>query len=424
MTESVKNTTNNINHITCNMANKKQKGGFLLDLLFGKKVQPRQTQSKKVKTTLGVSKDSEDKLIKSYENLASVSKKYYEDYNKHLENLITLDDINGMTGLQSTFKNVIVKDLFKGYDKVDQSSPILLKNYSVTENTTPKFFRKEHLISQIRYKLSSFALKDTLLISQYDVSMEDNKANIKFKMINGDIHEKSVSIDNNFNMDLSKLQGDLREIIKNMKKKMDYEIEIADDFELTEADLEIPGLEFAAPETALERKIKALKPSVKVDSAELATTKPKASSIKKEAPAWEPLKQPQIEQLTTKEKDGQGQNKRRDNNRGRKPSFNGDKSPGRLDKGAADPEQQLQAQLAVQALEDAKPKLPQPANGQQQQQRPARDQWQQNKPREVVGRPVNPLQAKCEQFTSEEDCRKNKCYFAKNKKCYAPLGGK
>jgi len=417
MTESVKNRDDAIDH------HSKQNGGFLLDLLFGKK-KDRQTQTKKVsKTVLGASKDSEEKLIKSYENLASVSRKYYEDYNKHLENLITLDDINGMTGLQTTFKNVIVKNLFKGYDKVDQSSPILLKNYLVTENTTPKFFRKEHLISQIRYKLAGFALKDTLLISQYDVSMEDNKAIIKFKMINGDTHEKAVAIYSNFNMDLSKLQSDLRDIIKSMKKKMDYEIEIADDFELTEADLEIPGLEFADPGTALERKIKALQPSVKVDSAELASARPKIASAKKEVPAWDPFKQPRITQSGVKGTTASP----RGRHDGKAPSFTGNEQPGRLDKAAADKEQ------ALQELLETKPQLPQAEKertarnnkghqGSEKGQRDQRPREQgQDKPREP--RPVNPLQEKCAKFTTKDECDKNKpCFFhPKANKCYAPI---
>lgn len=385
----------------------KQKGGFLLDLLFGKKEkQPRQTK-KQTKTILGASKDSEEKLIKSYEGLATASKKYYEDYNKHLANLITLDDINGMTGLQTTFKNVIVKNLFKGTDKVDQSSPILLRNYSVSENITPKFFRREHLISQVRYKLSGFALKDTILISEYDVGMEDNKAIIKFKMINGDKHEKSVPIDSNFNMDLSKLQNDLREIIKSMKKKMDYEIEIADDFELTEADLEIPGLEFADPETALERKIRALQPSVKVDSAELATVKPKIASEKKAAPAWEPFKQARITPSIIKRQSKERAYSRRKSG---KPSFRGDEKPGQLEKGKADPEQQLQA-----LIDNKKPQMPQ---GQEQNKAPA-----QNKPA-WEPRKKDPIFEECLKIKDKDACNKEKgkCYFnEKAKLCYKDL---
>lgn len=407
MTKTVKKNIMQVNktsHIN-------QKGGFLLDLLFGKKkAKPRQTK-RVSKTVLGASKESEDKLIKSYESLATASKKYYEDYNNHLENLITLDDINGMTGLQTTFKNVIVKNLFKGTDKVDTSNPIFLKNYLVTDNTTPKFFRKEHLISQIRYKLSGFALKDTLLISSYDVNMQDNKAVIKFKMINGDTHEKTVAIDSNFNMDLTKLQSDLREIIKSMKKKMDYEIEIADDFELTEADLEIPGLEFADPATALERKIKALQGSVKLDSAELANTKPKkSSSSKKEVAAWVPFKQPLIDrEKNESKKPYKGKNNRR-------PSLKGNEQPGRLEKGAVDPEQALQGLLA-----NTNPQLPtrnhQTKDGQNQEKQRDGD----NKPQKQ--RIIDPLREKCSKFTDEAECEKNKpCFFhPKAKKCFAPM---
>jgi hypothetical protein len=375
---------------------KEKKGGFLLDLLFGKK-KGRQPQTKKTsKTILGSTKDSEEKLIKSYESLATASKKYYEDYNKHLENLITLDDMNGMSGLQTTFKNVIVKNLFKGYDKVDQSNPILLKNYLVSENTTPKFFRKEHLMSQIRYKLAGFALKDTLLISEYDVALEDNKAIVKFRMINGDKHEKSVPVDSNFNMDLSKLQGDLREIIKSMKKKMDYEIEIADDFELGDIELEIPGLEFADPGTALERKIRALQQeSVKVGSEILATEKPpKLVSEEKDVPAWVPFKQPQV---TPSSKKVSGK-KQRSRVRGTA-SFKGDNKPGRLEKTEAEKEQ------ALHALMEANPAIP--------QAEPAK-----NKSR--TGRPRDPDFEMCLKITDKEECNKNKkCFYnPKANKCY------
>lgn len=377
---------------------KEQKAGFLLDLLFGKK-KGRQPQTKKAsKTVLGATKDSEEKLIKSYESLATASKKYYEDYNKHLENLITLDDINGMSGLQSTFKNVIVKNLFKGYDKVDQSNPILLKNYLVSENTAPKFFRKEHLMAQIRYKLSGFALKDTLLISQYDVALEDNKAIVKFTMINGDKHEKSVPVDSNFNMDLSKLQSDLRDIIKSMKKKMDYEIEIADDFELGDVELDIPGLEFADPGTALERKIRALQQeSVKVGSEILATEKPpKILSAKKDIPAWVPFKQPQVSRSTKKVSE------KKQRSMGKQPSFKGNNQPGRLEKTEAEKEQ------ALHELIEAKPAIP--------QAEPAKNKSQ-------AGRPKDPDFETCLKITDKDECNKNKkCWYnLKANKCWKSL---
>jgi hypothetical protein len=205
----------------------KQKGGFILDLLFGKKpvkLHKRRRSSgtrkaggpggrrrvqKKFDSVYEKAVDSEETLIKSYEDLAKVSKVYYEDYATHLENLITLDDINGMTGLQSTFKNVLINDVFKGYDQIDRSNPLLLRNYLITDNTQPKYFRKEHLMQQIRYALSTnFALKDSILIAQYDIRMENNKALITYKMLNGETHERTAPIDEEFNINIPAVIAD------------------------------------------------------------------------------------------------------------------------------------------------------------------------------------------------------------------------
>ena len=368
---------------------KGQKAGFLLNLLFGKS--GYKTRTKKVDNTLRIARKSESNLIESYENLASVSRQYYEDYNKHLENLITLDDINGMSGLQTTFKNVVISKLFKGTDTVDRKSPLLLKNYLVTGETAPKNFRKEHLLAQIRFILAGFAVKDTLLISQYDVSLENNNAIIKFFMINGDTYDKSVPVDANFNMNLSKLESELRDVIKSMKKKMNYEIEIDDNFELMDIDLELPGLEFSNPETALERKIRALKPSIKVGSEILATEKPdKGKSAKNNKPVWQGFKQPHVTPSVKKI------SVRKQKSRGREASFKGTNKPGQLEKKPANEEQVLQELL------EKKPVIPQ----------------EEKKNNERRRRPDN--REMCEQITEKNDCNKNrKCYYSNTQsKCF------
>lgn len=292
-----------------NQKGRNQKGGYLLDLIFKKKVvrptknkkkskpvsesESRNIRPKKTKkhaTVYEKAVDSEADLIKSYEALAKTSKAYYEDYSDHLNNLITLDDINGMTGLQTTFKNVLIKDAFKGYDKINTDNPLLLRNYLITEHTQPKYFRKMHLMQQVRYKLATdFAIKDAILISEYDIRMENNKAVIKYKMINGDVHERSVDIDSDFNMDLTKLAADLRDIIASMKKNMGYEIDIDDNFELQDIAVEVPGLQFAKEEDTLARKLRELKTSIKPDEAilnNIGTAGSKKSSVKKPPPNY------------------------------------------------------------------------------------------------------------------------------------------
>ena len=283
------------------------KGGGLLDFFIETKAETKKKTAEKKKKLAkknGVIKSpvryksnlkralaSETELIDSYEKLATVSKDYYEHFSRHMSNLITLDEVNGMSGLQTTFKNIIIKDSFTGFDKIDKTNPLLLKNYLVTDNTIPKQFRKEHLLSQIRYKLNDFALKDTLLITKYDVKLEHNMATVTFYLINGEKQDIIVDVDANFIIDMTKLYDSIREMLKSIKKTMDYQIEIGqleDDFELEDIDIEVPGVGILDNNDILGRKIKKFQDSIKLNSVMLNNAKPNVPSTKK-AP-WSPMK--------------------------------------------------------------------------------------------------------------------------------------
>jgi hypothetical protein len=210
---------------------------------------------------------SEDALINSYETLAKSSRNYYKAYNRHLGNLITLDDNLNMSGLQQTFKSQVIKNVFKGNDVIDRTNPLLLRNFLVSDATLPRNFRKEHLISQVRYILRKFNPKDELLIQSIDVTLEGNKANIKLRGLNGDLYERTASIDEDFNLDISDLKRNMKEVLMSVKRKMDFEIEIVSDFELGSDDLEIPGLNFLEDDSALAKRMKDLemKKSLRAD---------------------------------------------------------------------------------------------------------------------------------------------------------------
>ncbi len=200
---------------------------------------------------------SENELIDSYEALAASSKRYYDAYNSHIKNLITLDDIYAMNGLISTFRDTVLVDSFKHEDQVDRSNPLFLRNYLAGDETTPRNFRKEHMLSQVRYCIRKFNPKDEILIQDVDLTMEDGKALITIYTINGDTHERSVTVNEDFNLDLTKLKSDIREIIKSVKRKMDFEIEVISDFDFpTDGGLNVPGLLFADSGTALDKKLK------------------------------------------------------------------------------------------------------------------------------------------------------------------------
>lgn len=238
---------------------KGQNGSGLISVLTGRANKNDKDESDSKLPPVERAIKSEAKLINTYEDLAKVSKKYYDRFDRHLKNLITLDDINGMTpGLVHTFRNVIVKNEFKGKDNINRSNPLLLRNYAISPHTIPRIMRREHLMQQIRYKLSQFNPKDALLFDSVDVSLSGKTATVLFRAINGDKYERTNKVSDEYALDLSKLQSDIKDVIASIKKKMDYEIEIMDDFELAEEDIEIPGLQFMDEQDGIEARLKAL----------------------------------------------------------------------------------------------------------------------------------------------------------------------
>ena len=202
--------------------------------------------------------ESEQNLITSYENLAKSSRNYYQSYNRHLGNLITLDENLGIHGLEETFKSQVIKNVFKGYDTVDRSNPLLLRNYLVSNATMPRNFRKEHLLSQIRYIMRKFNPKDELLIQSTDISLDGTKAVIKLRGLNSELYERTIQVDKDFNLDMTELKKNIKDVILAIKRKMDFEIEIVSDFELGGDDIEIPGLMFIDDDNALDKRLKNL----------------------------------------------------------------------------------------------------------------------------------------------------------------------
>lgn len=212
--------------------------------------------------------NSETDLINNYESLTKAVKNYNSSYNKHLTNLITLDDINSMHGLENTFKDVVIKNVFKGNDIIDRSNPLLIRNYFASDFTAPKDFRKEHILSQIRFIMRKFNAKDELLVRDVDVELKGRNAHIKFRGLNGDLHEKIIAVDDNYDLDMSKVKSEVKDVLSTIKQKMDFQIDLVSDFELGDEDIEIPGLDIVDDEGALARRLKDLdmKRSLRVGS--------------------------------------------------------------------------------------------------------------------------------------------------------------
>lgn len=188
-----------------------------------------QKKTKKVgyAAILDDTKNSETNLLNSYDALTKNVNEYYKSYNNHLENLITLEDFVNLDSLDTIFKDIIVKKHFKREDVIDRSNPLLINNYLVTDETSPKDFRKEHIIKQIRYKLhQDFPDREQLLIKDIDVKKDTDNViimiitTIEDKKYNRSIHH------NNYVLQLPQVRKDLKDIISSAKKNLKYESNI------------------------------------------------------------------------------------------------------------------------------------------------------------------------------------------------------
>ena len=190
-------------------SNKTKKGGFLwfgTDDTFGGTI-------KKTKT-------SETKLINRYEELDKVTKEYHEAYENHLKNLITLDDFANFHGMEKLFQKVIMKDAFKR-GQVDRSAPLLFKNYLIEDETTPRSFRKEHIMRQVEYVLKKhFAGREHMYIKT--IKIEDlgkNEFILHIVTIENIKRNRKIS-HSSYIIDMAKTRAFLKETLESTKKNL------------------------------------------------------------------------------------------------------------------------------------------------------------------------------------------------------------
>ena len=190
-------------------SSKTKKGGFLwfgTDDTFGGTI-------KKTKT-------SETKLINRYEELDKATKDYHEAYENHLKNLITLDDFANFHGMEKLFQKVIMKDAFKR-GQVDRSVPLLFKNYLIEDETTPRSFRKEHIMRQVEYVLKKhFAGREHMYIKT--IKIEDlGKSEFILHIVTIENIKRNRKIGHSsYIIDMAKTRAFLKETLESTKKNL------------------------------------------------------------------------------------------------------------------------------------------------------------------------------------------------------------
>jgi len=172
--------------------------------------------------TVKSTKNSEGKLINSYETMDDAIQKYHKSYDTHLKNLITLDDFTNFKGLENVFKDIIMKKNFKHGD-VDKTNPILVKNYLVDGDITPASFRKQHIIQQVRYALKKyFAPREHQFIKEIDADIGKHSSVIIISTIEHNKHKREIKYtkDKSYILKMSDMKAALKKIIGSAKKHL------------------------------------------------------------------------------------------------------------------------------------------------------------------------------------------------------------
>lgn len=242
--------------------NKNKKGGFF-GLFSGENTINTSSYGK----YMGNAIKTEDLLLKKYEAFTKAAKEYNDIYNEHIKNIEFLEEQKGMTSLLSTFKDTVLPNDILYHLKIDRSNPLLLRNYLVTDDTLPKNFRREHVLNQIRYVISKFKPADKILIDSIgNVKIEGSTCLYTVKASNGEKFEQKVRINDDYIIDTEDVDEQITELIGNLKSKIDFDIELVDEFEVGENIIDIPGLDLADPEDILKAKLNNIKGSVRAQA--------------------------------------------------------------------------------------------------------------------------------------------------------------
>jgi hypothetical protein len=259
--------------------NKKQKGSGILDYF----------SSNKKNNPISIAINSESNLFKTYSEYLNAKIKYEESYNKHLDNLITLDKINNMgSSLVTVFKDILYPNNIEGYTNYDYKNPLLLSSYLIDDETKPANFRREHIRQQIWYQIYNLSEYDNSLFTGVNVKLLDNKnVMVSFILLNNIQFDRKVSISSNYIINEKELNEHIEEIIMNVKSnnklnlKKSAKVNINNNFLLKNETVNVPGFNnnFIKNTKKLNNKLKLNNKTGKILPSKRSNIKPKPKNI-------------------------------------------------------------------------------------------------------------------------------------------------
>jgi hypothetical protein len=235
--------------------------------------------------------NSEKKIFDTYSTYLDAKLKFENTYNKHLENLITLDKINKMgSSLVSVFENIVYPNNIEGYKKYDYKNPLLLSSYLLTDDTTPANFRREHIRQQVWYQIYKLSDYDNSLFTGVDIKLIDKKTvMVSFILLNNIQYDRKVEVSSNYILNEKQLLNHIKEIVMHIKStnKLIFKKEkkdINNNFLLDNENINIPSFNnnFTKNTKKLNNKLKRNNKTSKKLPAKLSTIKPVPKRITNE----------------------------------------------------------------------------------------------------------------------------------------------
>ena len=166
-------------------------------------------------------KKSEKKLLDTYSSKVKAIKKYNEAIKTHYSNLIALDATmpKDFKGFFMVFEKDILNDL-KSKEKPNTRSPLLLKNYRVSDEFDRDDLARHHFWQQCEYiRLTKFPPEEAMLVSKIGISdIRESKFTMTIVGVNFAKDNYRTIDHSNFRADLAQIKGGMSEIIKNIQK--------------------------------------------------------------------------------------------------------------------------------------------------------------------------------------------------------------
>ena len=165
-------------------------------------------------------KSTENTLINTYEDMDIKTKKYNKAYEAHLKNIKALDDNIQFNGMETMFRKIIMKDIITS-GNVKKNNPLLFRNYIIEGDVLPSTFRREHIMTQIRYIMSKyFGGSDHMFIKHFTVSnITKHDYELNIITIENIKYNKTIP-HSDYLIDKEKTRSVIRDILSSTKRHL------------------------------------------------------------------------------------------------------------------------------------------------------------------------------------------------------------